>query len=328
MNIVSPAKYRLPADAAPIGINRPKPIAVWLWMILVLLIIQTAGCIRIPEEDWIISHRGPLETRIQTADCTAACMDQSTSKGAGVHLSPAAHNRQGSALNSAGFRLVSWNMFKGKKEGWAEDFRKLSRDTDILILQEAYLSNGLKHGLHRERFHWDMTAAFTYRQIETGVLTAAKAVPNFACTFRDVEPLTRIPKSVLITRYAMSGTDRELLVANIHAINFTMGLATFQKQGERLEKVLAAHQGPIILSGDFNTWSSERMALVDAMAKRLGLKPVRFDQNRRTQFFGQFIDHIYYRGLEAQHAKTPMVATSDHNPLTVVFKLADEIQPI
>jgi endonuclease/exonuclease/phosphatase (EEP) superfamily protein YafD len=169
-----------------------------------------------------------------------------------------------------------------------------------------------------------MTAAFEYRQIEAGVLTAARTAPNFTCAFRETEPITRIPKSVLITRYPLSGTALELLVANIHAINFTMDTSVFKKQIDRLQGFLAAHRGPLIVSGDFNTWTTGRMSRVMAMAEHLGLTAVRFVENRRAQFFGHDVDHVYYRGLEANNAATPIVSTSDHNPLTVVFKLADE----
>jgi endonuclease/exonuclease/phosphatase (EEP) superfamily protein YafD len=158
-------------------------------------------------------------------------------------------------------------------------------------------------------------------------LTASKIVPNFTCAFRETEPISRIPKSVLITRYPMSGTGLELLAANIHAVNFTMGGSAFQRQSDRLENILAAHQGPLIVSGDFNTWNSGRMSRINAMAERLELTAVIFDENRRSQFFGHYLDHVYYRGLEAKNARIPLVSTSDHNPLTVVFKLADDPDP-
>ena len=158
-------------------------------------------------------------------------------------------------------------------------------------------------------------------------MTASRIAPNFTCAFRETEPITRIPKSALITRYPLSGTELELLVANIHAINFTMDTFSFQKQIDRLEKILAAYRGPLIVSGDFNTWNAARMSHVKAMAERLDLTVVRFDENRRSRFFGHHIDHVYYRGLEATNAATHMVSTSDHNPLTVVFKLANEAAP-
>ncbi len=296
----------------------------WTWFSAAVFSLLVAGCIHIPEESWIISHRSPLETKRQISDCTGAGLNRSIPQQAGVDPTMLPQIVGVPEVNSDGFSFVSWNIYKGKKKGWGEDFHSISRNTDILILQEAYLSGSLKEVLQQEEYQWDMAAAFKYRHIDTGVLTASRIAPNFICTFRETEPITRIPKSVLITRYPMSGTDQELLVANIHAINFTLGNTTFQNQSDRLINYLAAHQGPIIVSGDFNTWNSGRMSLVQAMAERLGLTAVRFDKNLRSKFFGHYVDHVYYRGLETKNAATPLVTSSDHNPLAVVFKLADE----
>jgi len=264
---------------------------------------------------------------MQTFDCSAASLDRFVADQVAIDPKMPTQTIRVSGLNSDGFRLVSWNIFKGKKKGWAEDFQKLNQNTDIITLQEAYLSENLKEMLHQEKYQWDMTAAFEYREITSGVLTASRIAPNFTCVFREKEPISRIPKSVLLTRYPMSGTDLELLVANIHAVNFTMGGSAFQRQSDRLENILAAHRGPLIVSGDSNTWNSGRMSRINAMAERLELTAVIFDENHRSQFFGHYIDHIYYRGLEAKNARIPLVSTSDHNPLTVVFKLADDPDP-
>lgn len=284
---------------------------------MAMIAVLISGCIRIPEENLTISHRIPFESRGYAVDYAAA----------GLHapgVDQTAQKQLAPALNADGFSLVSWNIFKGKKAGWAKDFRKFIRNTDILILQEAYLTENLQQMLRRESYHWDMTAAFEYRQIEAGVLTAARTASSSISAFRQTEPITRIPKSVLITRYPMTGTNRELLVANIHAINFAMDISVFQKQIDRLAAILTAHRGPMIVSGDFNTWNVDRMASVNALADDLYLSAVGFDENRRSRIFGFEIDHVFYRGLEVKNAETPMVSTSDHNPLLVVFKLADE----
>jgi endonuclease/exonuclease/phosphatase (EEP) superfamily protein YafD len=288
------------------------------WIASVISIVMMTGCIRIPDENLTVSYPKPLESREQTAVCGADSLGQP------IPDHPIASNfiNRTLELDAGGFTLVNWNIFKGRMDGWETDFRQIIRDTDILILQEAYLTENLKGMLNRERYHWDMTVAFEYSRIEAGVLTAARTAPNFTCAFRETEPVTRIPKSVLITRYPVSGTDHDLLVANIHAVNFTMGTSAFQEQIERLENVLSGHRGPVIVSGDFNTWNADRMALVNEMAKRLGLAAVEFEPNSRSLFLGQPVDHIFFRGLETKHASTSDVSTSDHNPLSVVFKLA------
>lgn len=319
-----PRKFRAPSNTREVSPSARRGMAGWLWIVSGIFALLALGCLRIPEEDWIISQEGSMGAKKEIANCTAIYLDQSIPAQIPADQIAPNQTMRSSELNPDGFRFASWNIRKGKTKGWAEDFRKLSQSTDIFILQEAYLSDDLKKVLRQREYRWDMSVAYENRQIEAGVLTASTAAPNFACTFREIEPITRIPKSVLITRYPISGTDRELLVANIHAINFTLGNSKFQKQSNRLERLLAAYHGPMILSGDFNTWNSDRIAYVEAMAERLDLAAVRFKKNRRSKFFGQNVDHVYYRGLEVKNVAIPIVSTSDHNPLTVVFELADE----
>jgi len=299
-----------------------KSAVRWLW--IAVLVASVSGCISIPEKNWIVSQRSPYEIKTQALNCAAIGPKHSPLGQPDLNHETFPQAIPETGLNAGGFSFTTWNIHKGKAKGWGEDFQKICRSTDILIVQEAYLSANLKKILQQEDLQWDLAAAYAYQKIEAGVLTASKVPPNLTCSFRDKEPITRIPKSILVTRYPISDNHRELLVANIHGINFTIGYAAFQRQCDRLESMLTAHKGPIIMSGDFNTWNSGRMSRVNAMAKRLNLSPVLFNENLKSSFFGQYVDHIFYRGLEAKNAKTFSVATSDHNPLTVVFNLADE----
>lgn len=284
----------------------------------------TSGCIGVADKNWIVSQRSQLEIQRQAVDCAAIDPQKSLLGQQGSHHKTFVPAIKKVGLNAKGFSFTTWNIRKGKAEKWDDDFIEICRSTDILILQEAYLSDNLKKLLQQEDLQWDLATAFTYQNIDAGVLTASKIAPNLACSFRDKEPITRIPKSTLVTRYPISGKHRELLVANIHAINFTLGHAAFQKQCDRLESMLTGHQGPMIVAGDFNTWSESRMSHVNAMAIRLDLSSVSFNENLKSKFFGHYVDHVFYRGLEKKNATTLTVVTSDHNPLTVVFKLADE----
>jgi endonuclease/exonuclease/phosphatase (EEP) superfamily protein YafD len=227
---------------------------------------------------------------------------------------PAPAGEQVMALEASGFSLLNWNIMKGKRANWENDFRRLSSTQDLLIIQEAYLTDDMRAVLQSRHYNWDLSVAFEYRHINAGVLTASKIEPAFLCTFRSKEPLIRIPKTILITGYPLSGTDQLLMVANVHLINYTLTTSHFEVQFQRLEKIFSNHKGPLIVSGDFNTWSDERMDVVDATAGRLNLKAVIFNENKRTIVFGHHVDHIYYRGLELVEAVSPEVTTSDHNP--------------
>ncbi len=137
----------------------------------------------------------------------------------------------------------------------------------------------------------------------------------------DHEPWLRTPKATSITEFAINDSAETLVVVNIHAVNFSLGLDAFRQQIMRVEDVLAGHIGPIIFSGDFNTWSDDRDVIVQQVVDSLGMTELVFEQDKRTRFFGQHLDHIYIRGLRSVKSSTLQVESSDHNPMFATFKI-------
>jgi len=280
--------------------------------ITISAMLTLAACVYVMEQNLVVSQRGNKST-INIADCSTDPLLKPIASALG----------NVATLDSNGFSLLSWNMKKGMKEGWEEDFRRLSYNKDLLIIQEVCLTDAMRTSLQKVHHHWDLALAFEYRDNKTGVLTASKVEPGFLCTFRNKEPLIRIPKTILITRYPLSGGNQVLMVANVHLINFTLTVSHFRAQLKQLEKILSKHPGPLIVSGDFNTWNDERMAVVDNIASILDMKAVTFSENYRSTVFGNNVDHIYYRGLELIEALSVKTTTSDHNPLIVKFRLTN-----
>jgi endonuclease/exonuclease/phosphatase (EEP) superfamily protein YafD len=225
------------------------------------------------------------------------------------------------ALNPDGFRLLNWNVLKGLRQDWRNDFERLSGASDIVALQEAQLHEDFHAGLEDSELHWDLTTAFHYGDAETGVLTGSGVKPGASCSLHATEPLIRIPKTALVTEYPIQGTDETLLVANIHMINFSFSTHKYRQQIVELNKVIKHHNGPMIIAGDFNTWSRKRMAIINNMVSGLGLSAVEYDDDHRLTVFGNPVDHVYFRGLETIHANTESVESSDHNPMMVTFRI-------
>lgn len=222
------------------------------------------------------------------------------------------------AIGGRDIRLLVWNVQKGSSDQWADDFRTMSSDSDLVLLQEAHLHQGFAAGLVDMR-RWDLVEAWQYSGAPTGVLTASKAAPVKVRALERREPLLRTDKSALLTEYRLVGTDQTLLVANIHAINFTPDTRAFREQLIAVAELVNEHEGPVIFSGDLNTWREGRRAIVEAIARSLGLREVGFDGPRKQ--FGRFpLDHVYYRDLDLLAADVPAVGSSDHNPLRVRFR--------
>lgn len=225
------------------------------------------------------------------------------------------------ALDPTTISLLGWNIYKGQREGWEKDLLEFSTQADIILLQEALLDDALKQVFDDQEMFWSLNNAFRYKGREAGVLIASKVQPLSQCGMRHPEPITVIPKTMLISRFSIQGTTEELLVANIHGINFSTGLGSYQEQFTSLREILQNHQGPLVLVGDFNNWSEGRTGIVEQLAEALSLEALAFSKGKRTLFWGQPLDHIFYRGLIPVTANIHAVKTSDHNPMIVTFKL-------
>ena len=281
--------------------------------VITFAVLLLAGCFHIPLQPQL-SHSSANISKQQSTHCTA---DISLSQEGATAKS---------GLSPERISVLSWNMYKQSRDNWATDFHRLSHDQDLLILQEAYMDERLTSILSESPYNWAMTTAFIYRDNANGVLTASRDKSNRHCGLYAKEPLIQTPKSILVSTYPLVGTNQSLLVANVHGINFTLGLESYRQQFEALAKVLLNHRGPIILAGDFNSWREDRQAILDDLSHDLSLQRVGYESHRRITVFGNPIDHVYYRGLEIVKASTPSVTSSDHNPLLVTFKMAEPQQ--
>ena len=223
-------------------------------------------------------------------------------------------------LNSDDIRMVNWNVQKGGDPAWMADLARLSADSDLLILQEATEESAAWSQAGNE-LHRSFAPGYRTSEAVTGVMTLSSVEPLAQCNLSSLEPWLGSPKATVITKYGLTNSASTLLVVNIHAINFTLGTVEFEDQfGQALESV-REHDGPILLSGDFNTWHAGRSAKLQPMLDAYGLSALSYDEDYRKTAFGMPLDHIYVRGLQVLEATTSDVETSDHNPMLVRLRL-------
>jgi endonuclease/exonuclease/phosphatase (EEP) superfamily protein YafD len=295
---------------------RLKPARFFVFLVPVLVAFATAGllgCVTIPNDHRTLQGDARGFVRVGSAPCalTAVAADP-------VVETP--------GLNAEHFRVLTWNVHRAGDTGWRKDFVRFAADHDVLALQEAYFTDDLYGVLWDQHYHWRLSASFQLFNVDAGVLTASRAPVQQACTMRETEPLTRVPKSTLTTTHRIAGMAEPLLMANLHGINFTVGTSAFEHQLNTVAAVLARHIGPVILAGDFNTWSAARRAVLESVVTRLGLTPAVPADDRRTRFMGHPVDGMYYRGLEVIDAAAFPVTSSDHNPVSVTFRASKQLQ--
>lgn len=217
--------------------------------------------------------------------------------------------------------VVSWNIHRNDKDGWEADLARFASASDVVILQEATLTAALRDNLARANRVWTHADAWAFDGINSGVLTAAMAPPSSACVQRAAEPLITLPKSALISWYRIAGRDEPLAVANVHSVNFTLDLTVYQRQIENVIDVLAPHRGPIILAGDFNTWTPLRVKVLEDAAARIGLVEAKPRRGERSRFMGMLADYIFVRGLDVDDVWVETVSSSDHLPIRAKLRL-------
>jgi len=221
------------------------------------------------------------------------------------------------SLRPGTLRVLSWNIHKSSHADLPADLARHAAENDVLLLQEAVHSAPVLEVLEHEGHFWQMVGAFAFRGLQRGVLVATRTVPVTGRALRTYEPLFPLPKSAIVTRYPLAGRREQLAVANLHGINFSLGMGRFREQLADIAAELADHDGPVIFGGDFNTWSQRRHEALGRVTDQLGLKTVKPDPDDRLLAFGRHLDHLFVRGFSVVSARCCKVESSDHSPIQV-----------
>lgn len=278
------------------------------YLLFALFAGSIAGCMSIPDQAIVIIGSQDQILGREARVCTSAeAIRAETGSGYGI--------------DPEGFSVLSWNSHKGSQPGWEDDLAIHGQAADFVLLQEAALDYELKELLRTFASEWLLAIAFQLGEDDIGILSAGRVPAHFYCAVREPEPLIKIPKVILASTYPFNGTDKELLIINVHLVNFTIGSDVVQKQAEALKDIVDNHPGPVIIAGDFNTWSETRQSLIREKMAEIGLAEVAFNPDNRVEFFKKVVDGLYFRGLEVEKAVSHLVETSDHNPLEVHFRL-------
>lgn len=260
--------------------------------------------------------------------------------------------------------IVSLNLWGGRACGPLLQFiREQAAQTDIFCLQEAVdapeslpLASGLHTALYRELSDalpefdgvldpvvaWDEQAdgGATVR-VRFGVATfARRTLPIRARRAARVidhdDALDAVPGSHRVTRWLqlteVRMQDGSLLVANYHGISRPgTKLDTHERlaQSRAIRRVLAAHNGPVVLTGDFNLLPDTESArlLGDGLHNLVMERAIPTTRSRINPFYGTpqeqaYADYTFVSpGLLVADFQVPDVAVSDHLPLLLTLQL-------
>ena len=210
--------------------------------------------------------------------------------------------------------MVTWNIEKGNDPRWLEDLQVYQSLPHLILLQEAYTPSPFV-SLVGPIVYESFSKGYQTPELQTGVMTISSVMPQLHCALTAYEPWLTTPKATTVTRYGLAEGVQSLLVVNTHLVNFEWGVTGFSQQWAEIEQILQLHDGPLIVAGDFNTWSLDRMAIVEGLMSEHNLQTVSFHPDYRTSFLGLPLDHILTRGLSVTKANVLAPSKSDHNSL-------------
>jgi endonuclease/exonuclease/phosphatase (EEP) superfamily protein YafD len=228
-------------------------------------------------------------------------------------------------LNPEHMSFLVWNIYKGKKDAWKRDFYDLSKDKDILLIQETDSNPKVQNTLEKMKdFRWDTGISFTYSKKVgsfTGTLIGSKVDPSDVKVIRSKykEPLVRTHKVITSAYYPIKGKEETLLAITIHAINFARKKA-FYHQLRQTELMIKSHKGPVVFGGDFNCRSKKKTIYMRNFFSELGFTEIRFrnDNRYRSGFTGRIIDYIFTRDLKILDSEVHgHLKSSDHMAMTL-----------
>ena len=212
----------------------------------------------------------------------------------------------------ASFRVLVWNVHKLP----LPDLLACPRpQADLWLLQEACL--------HKEDTPpwacWQLSPNLRWRHRHCGVLTASSLAFESGLPLlsqhRELRWLTR--KSALLSRHLLAN-GQVLKVLNVHML-LTASRHRVVQELARFSPLLE-EDGPLIVAGDFNTWSRPRLQLLAQWAEAHRLVwPVPDQAHHVRHHRRRPLDHLLYRGLRLEVFEALSSPCSDHNPLVAQF---------
>jgi endonuclease/exonuclease/phosphatase (EEP) superfamily protein YafD len=258
---------------------------------------------------------------LQAFDSSVATLASPTACLSALRQQQPEHNV---GFNRQRIRVLSWNLQKAHNAEALYQLGILSSGMDLVSIQEATLNDSMR-GRFPNLPAWSFGPGYRTNKDVTGVMNLSRFPALTHCVFASTEPWLRTPKATSVTEYPLAGGSGTLLLVNVHGVNFTFTASALVAQLEQFSAMIDSHDGPVILSGDFNTWSDARLEALQRFAAKHRLELLDFDVDHRKTVFGNPLDHVLVRGLTVLDTGSYEVDTSDHNVLRVELRVTEAL---
>jgi endonuclease/exonuclease/phosphatase (EEP) superfamily protein YafD len=176
-------------------------------------------------------------------------------------------------------------------------------------------------------FQFDFAVSFIYKKenyTPTGTVMGSSVPPLEFKNIRtpDLEPFICTPKTMTSAYYEVDGSSEDLLVLNIHGMNFTK-ISSFKRQVLSAVEVIQAHDGPVIFAGDFNSHGKRRKKWLKKILGLVGMHDIGFRNDKRKKFVVGELDYFFVKDLAVKDAWTEKNKSSDHAAMFAELQLAN-----
>ncbi len=215
--------------------------------------------------------------------------------------------------STADYSVVVWNIEKAKSSLWPNLMTEISKNIDFALIQEAVDTESTLRVFDFSFNDYRFYESWSNHKQATGLLIASNLKPKNTYVFKSPinEPLANTPKLIAAETFQIEGKD--LLIINIHAINFRR-TKHFKAHIKTVSNLIDNHVGPVIFAGDFNTWKASRKAFLNEFMSSKNLSEAKFI---RSEFLE--LDHVYFRGIHLKNIEQLNVNGSDHFPIRFSF---------
>lgn len=221
------------------------------------------------------------------------------------------------------FNVLCWNVAKlTLKSSYHASLESILEDdaVDILLLQEV--KKELTNELDIYDYSYVLSPNIETKSHVFGVMSAFRisCEDEMSLLTKKREFALATHKVSLLTRHKVSD-GKELLIVNLHAINFVSSRA-FRSELESIKLSIKSYKGPMIVAGDFNTWNVKRVRILKEFAHELSLNEVGLGKDSKVKkVFSNCLDYIFYRELKLTGSKViDTKKISDHNPIIARFE--------
>jgi endonuclease/exonuclease/phosphatase (EEP) superfamily protein YafD len=235
------------------------------------------------------------------------------------------------ALASDTLKIITFNIkFAQKIQKAIEELKTIPelQGPDIILLQEMD-ETGTDSIAKSLKFNYIYYPATVHPQSDRNFGNAILSrwpIHSHKKILLPYEPPLAKTKRIAVSSY-ISHPKLELLVYSVHTATAIISAKRRLEQADSLLQSISEEHDHIIIGGDFNTLFSQNVKDLENVFSNNGFSRASRDAGTtvRWNFLNFTMDHLFVKGLDVISTGTAETTASDHKPLWVWLRIAENV---